>query len=235
MAVIVEFVGLPASGKSTLKSELELALSRQGVPGFAYNSSQPGRGVRRVRSLWRSRLAVLAFARALVTDSRSLEQRIRAFRWLGATLGTYDEAGRGGSLHDVLILGEGVAQRAFLGFLDTQTAEVSPHLAAYLANIPKPHLAVYLKVDPHESVRRQQSRRAVQSEPRKADRLDLPGDRLLAVMQAGDVFLAQLVGALANRHGVEVLGLDTTDLDAAIADLKDRVVPAVMHRSQAMP
>lgn len=64
-----------------------------------------------------------------------------------------------------------------------------------------------------------------------ADRFDLAADRLLPAMRLADQLLSHVVDTLATEHGVDVISLDTSDLDAAVSDLRGRVVPRIIHRA----
>jgi len=234
MTMIVEFVGLPGSGKTTLKAELESALVAAGILVLGPKRGESRRIRQKFGSLWRSRTAVLAAARALKSDSRPIAQRVRAMRWLATTLELYHEAHRLEMPGAVLILSEGVAQRALLAFLDAQSSHVSSHVGAYVPRIPKPDMIVHLRIDPVVSVQRQQSRRLTEGErgdQRAADRFHLEPDRLLTAMQLADQLLLRMVDNMATERGVEVICLDTNDLDAAATGLMDRVVPRIIHRA----
>lgn len=109
----------------TLKAELESALGESGIWVLGRGPAQSGRIQRKVRSLWHNRRAVLAAVRALQRDSRPAAQRVRALRWLAATVELHHEAALLEVPGALLILGEGVAQRAMLAFVDARSSQVS--------------------------------------------------------------------------------------------------------------
>ena len=234
MTVIVEFVGLPGSGKTTLEGELVSALGESGIRVLSPGPARSRRIVRKVSALWHSRRAVLAATRALSRDSRPIGMRARALRWLAATLERHGEAARQDASGAVLVLAEGMAQRALLAFLDHRLLHVNRQVGAYISDIPKPDVIVHLKIDPIVSVQRQQSRRMVEgklNEQRVADRFDVSPDQLLQAMHSADDLLTHVVNTLATNFDVEVVCLDTSDFDAAEADLRNRIVPLLVRRA----
>ena len=83
------------------------------------------------------------------------------------------------------------------------------------------------------SVQRQQSRRLTEGErgdQRVADRFHLQPDRLFTSMQLADQLLSRIVDNVATERGVEVISLDTSDLDAAATGLRDLVVPRIISK-----
>lgn len=111
MATVVEFVGIPGAGKSTLAAAVAAALEAEGRPVV----TRPGAPsvARKVRSVVRYRDAVWAALHVLARSTRPMPQRVQALRLVISSLEQYDVADADPS-DAVHLVGEGSLQRLFL-------------------------------------------------------------------------------------------------------------------------
>jgi hypothetical protein len=220
--IVIEFVGLPASGKSQLAAWLRNDLSRTGLPPASPASTSGRRLISKATALFTYRRAVIAAVRALAVDSRPLGQRWLALRWLLTTLEAHTTVRHAGGAR-VSIQAEGVAQRALLLFLDVQSRRVDQRLQRYLESCPRPDLLIFLTLGSAASIERQAARRAGDSAARRGDRFDLPEPSLTPVIDRAQVLIDQVVAGFGESRDVTVVTLDASDLDAARVQLRDQV------------
>jgi len=226
--IVIEFVGLPASGKSTLAGGLKEQVATAGFSLAVPSSSRGQRLIAKVRALVTYRRAFVAAVQALAVDSRPLGQRWLALRWIMTTMAARNMATVGGAV-PVLIQAEGLAQRALLAFLDVQTGRISPRLMKYLEHCPRPDVLVLVGLVPAESAARQMARRANDQSARRADRFQIPESQLVSVMASAEEVLDRAASRFGSADDVEVVTLDAIDLDRATVELGrqlDRILRA---------
>lgn len=226
MALVVEFVGLPASGKTTLAGHLATQLQHHGCT-VANHRVAPSLAKKLASKLcvvfgfWRALLPALG---ALVFDDRPARQRMRAVRWLISTLEGPIQSRRGTSNGNISITAEGVLQRALLLFFRPEGPVKERLLTRYLSAIPHPDLAVFLDVQPEEAARRHIERPSA----RHSSRFEMPHARLVCVMADAQRFLEGLIAAEVETHGVKVVRVKTDLLEPAFQCVSTDVVPVVL-------
>lgn len=229
--VIIEFVGLPASGKSTLATSLK---EHAATAGFALAVPSSPRGKRLIGkavSLFAYRRALVAAVRALAVDRRPLGQRLLALRWILTTMAARHMAPAGGK-ENVLIQAEGLAQRALLAFLDVHAGRISPRLVEYLDNCPRPDVLVRVELELTASVERQMARFANDESARQGDRFQVSESQLVSLMASAEVILGRAADKFGSAHDVEVVTLNANDLDSAAADLRHKVALIMRARTR---
>lgn len=229
---VIEFVGLPASGKSTLALALGEYVATSGYPPVRPPPSRSKRLVAKAKALITFRRAFVAAVKALAVDSRPLGQRWLALRWILTTMAARNMSPAAGA-DPVLIQAEGLAQRALLAFLDAQTGRISPRLAEYLEYCPRPDVLVLVELAPTESVARQMARRANDQLARRGDRFQIPEPQLVSVMASAEDVLNRAASKFVSADDVEVVTLDANDLESATAELRQRVERILRARTPA--
>ena len=215
--VIVEFVGLPGSGKTTLWRELResdaLGLVAQGHPG--------GRGavVRAGLRYWRAALVAL---RVLVRSPRSWEDKLRAARWFLATLAHY------GVPAEIVLLDEGLVQRSFLLFAEREQVDRAVEIERYFNSIPVPDVVIALIVAPAICVDRLHLR--PRSVPKRFR--GLSPEAVTTAFTAGWQMIEGALAALASSaKPCTIVRLAADDLDEAKIRLRQDVVPLLRQGS----
>lgn len=169
--VVVELVGLPASGKSTLADRLVAT-----VPGLRSARQGPGNPFARVRSklvsAYRGRAAITEGALGLISDSRPSLERVRSLRWLLTTLENYEQ------LDGPIVLAEGALQRAVLLFYDAQRGLWDDgRVRRYVERAPRSDLVVHLEVAPEIAASRYRERLQQIGEKTRLDHSSIPLER----------------------------------------------------------
>jgi RecA/RadA recombinase len=229
--IVIEFVGLPASGKTTLASALKEHVAASGFALAVPSSSRSERLASKITALVTYRRAYIAAVKALAIDSRPLGQRWLALRWLLTTLAARNVAPTAGAV-PVLIQAEGLAQRALLAFLDVQTGRVSPRLAEYLEHCPRPDVLVRVELEPTASVARQMARRADGQLARRGDRLRISESQLASMMASAEEVLDRAANEFGSADNVQVLEFDANDVDSATAGLCHQIDSILRSRTQ---
>lgn len=230
--IVIEFVGLPASGKSTLASSLKEHLEAAGFPLAVPSSSWGKRLFAKAISLFGYRRAFVAAVKALAVDSRPPSQSWLALRWILATMAARNTVPESGKA-SVLVQAEGLAQRALLAFLDAQTGEISPLLAQYLGNCPRPDVLVLVVLEPAVSVERQVARFANDEPAWQRNRFQASGSQLSSLMTSAESVLGRAADEFGIAEGVEVVTLDANDLEGAAAALRHQVACILRARTAA--
>lgn len=226
--MIIELVGVPASGKSTLRDQIVELLTEIGVEIVNTDRAFPlQRFLRKARTIvvhWRVLLITLA---ALLRDSRTLAIRIRSFRWVLATLDQYSSWQR--SRAGVLVLDEGVLQRSVLLFFHPSRAPKQALLNSYLRTIPYPSLVIRLVLAPGEAALRYTSRLSdVRQNPRPGERFGELSDSLEDVITDIEDFITVV---LSRAREIAELPLVQIPSDGAAATeaLRNEVIPLVVQ------
>ena len=160
--LIVEFVGLPGSGKSSGVS----MLSSSGVPGhtlftaarFDEQFAAPASGKKFLRYLtsprYRERLRVLLrfhrlssfVIREILKSKRSFSEKLRAFRLFAVCLNRYSLIRKITNENTIVMFEEGMLQRAMTIFVDGLSDVNLRSAQLYLRKIPLPDVLIYLKI-----------------------------------------------------------------------------------------
>ena len=242
--VTVEFLGLPASGKSTvarlllalLRAEGFVACNMTGGPeDFTVSSPsstaaehRPKRSVvpraniaHKVQLAYRHRFLMATTAGVLARSSRGAQHRLFTIRRMLTTLGRWESVTHGSQRHDIAVFEEGLLQHAFLVFIDDRGRWDPRRLSRYLSVAVHADLVVHLTLPPAESLRRQLRRAdSGSAEPVCISRRfrSLDGASLEAVLSSGAELLRAIVRRV-NLDGVrQVLSLEATKPPDALAE-----------------
>lgn len=211
MARVVEFCGLPGSGKSTISAELRNELA------IATLEPRPRSLRRKGATLWRHRCFVRAGVRALQASGRSKSERRQAFRYLVHGLERFDAAVADES-QPVHVLDEVVTQRLFLLLVDGDGVH-GEHLDRLLQHMPKCDLVVHVRIERAELWRRLALRTRALPE-----RLAAVQDKDQLLDQAENLFEAR-ARAIANDPDIAMVQLrhdeDINHIRSAVRHLID--------------
>lgn len=219
---IVEFVGLPTSGKTTLCRRTEGAL------GEARTARRPDRRRLLVRAgaVVRFRRAFTVGACYVLRGRRSWPHRSFAVRTLAATLERYAAPHPAGA---VVLLPEGAVQRSFLCFVEPGRPIPSDGVARYAAAIPVPDVIVRLRVRPEVAVARlQRAFRHPRPGATRVNRLAGVGPAaLLATFTDAAAMLDDVVAVVVARSGgrTRVVDIDADEHAVAEAQWRARLLP----------
>ena len=231
---IVEFVGLPGSGKTTFHQRAVRCLARLGSPAWTpveFRETYLGRRgqknsaelsdrlttqLRSGHKIWLrtatalSSLGVLGYAaRQLLPSKRSCRLKLLAFRLLGVALENH-RAGRRLLPHGhTLLLDEGLAQRSMTLFVDDDRPVPYTAIEAYARLIPWPDLLFHLKLGVEEAIERASNRDKHLPVRFQARR---PNDLRESFRRTAEVFGLMLERAACSTFVVE---LETGDLSKA--------------------
>ncbi len=223
--MIVEFVGIPASGKSTLRTQLAGLLAEANVETTGPDRASLGRrGITKARTVVRHRRVVIIAISALIYDSRSLAVRIRALRWLIATLEKYLPPSHPTGSKSVVLLDEGLIQRSVLLFFQPTRGTKDLLLSRYLRVIPYPSLIIRLSLDPDQAAPRYLQRLEVGERPR--ERFSRNNRPLEDVFKDVDDFLTLVIEQVSDVTFVPVVEL-ASDGDLAADTMRAEIVPFI--------
>jgi hypothetical protein len=210
--MIIEFTGLPGSGKTFLRAAVAERLAEFGRPVVTAHVMRPaatrasGVGMR-LLSAGCNPAVTTTVLRAALTDRRPLGERAFALRLTAVTLDNYQWL-RDRSV--TALMDEGFIQRGFLLFSGKPNSTASALAQHYALRIPMPDVVVHLRLDPAQAVTRTAGRS--RSLPPRYARLT--GDTLLDALRAGSVIIDQLLGVVTRRAGGPVV----IDLDVSTVD-----------------
>lgn len=238
MSVVVELMGLPACGKTTIAEALELELRARNVDVHRRTRLREGdagsgralgglltTGIQRARAAAARPLVVGSSMTHLAGDGRTWRQKVLAARLLLVTLENYDVVSRGGD-DDVYVFAEGTGQRAFVVLADGRRPVDLAAARRYVTHMPLPDVLVHLRVSPSECLERT-SRRERGLPDRFAGLSGAEAKHLLG--DAAGLFDTILDQVRALQPHVVAHEIDSGDLDAAIASAKDVVVADVVR------
>jgi thymidylate kinase len=147
--MIVEFAGLPGSGKTTLRNAVAAELTSRGWPVEARHVIRPSGDrfralVHRARSAGAYPGVCRSAVQAMAGDSRPMRERAFALRLTAVTLDNYRWLrGR----ETIGLIDEGLLQRGFLLFTGTVHAAPTKAMSRYVRALPVPDLVVHLRLD----------------------------------------------------------------------------------------
>lgn len=235
--MIIEFTGLPGSGKSTAAEHLVVAATKDGITVLtARDLSRLTRfpfllGLQhRLSLLWsvmrRPRMAA-ALTLGLVRSTRSWFEKWYSFRHVVVTVTLLQRAHRVTEPSTLTVFDEGVCQRVFQAFVDA--AGVADHrtVQRFLRDVPLPNVVVGLKVPPETALARVRSR----GHGGLSDRFgDLSDSQLHQRLADGQELLIQALGQLEARDGskVSTLVLDAQDLPHMLQQLDTDCIPRLL-------
>ncbi|MCC6457179.1 MAG: AAA family ATPase [Caldilineaceae bacterium] len=225
--MIIEFVGLPGSGKTTLYDKVldKLAPYANVLSSTAVRErcvrGQPGlpwaKLTAHLNTLTTFRMIYLSGLLHIWRGYRPLADKIAATKRFAVTLDNYAYLHRQGSSSEWVIFDEGIAQRAFMVMVDAEKAIPRHAIQQYALAMPKPDVLIYLAMPPRVAAER------VRERPRGITKRlrGLSSDRLTGVMQEAQEMLDALVTCLevASENAITVVRLDANDLDLAAIEL----------------
>jgi adenylate kinase len=207
--VILEFLGLPGSGKSTLCEELQRWLADADGPNSKPANRVDRMGLNTVLGMIRYWRATLIAGRTLMSSPRSWNDKRLAVRWFLSTLGRY-AAPRD---RRMLVLDEGLLQRSFLLFMERDGFGSVDRVARYVSAIPLPDAVIMVDVDPAESLARLQRR----SRPVPRRFRTMAGEDQLTAFTRGAELLDLVLATASARRGSStvVIRVPSEDVDQA--------------------
>lgn len=207
--MILEFVGLPGSGKTTLCDELQRWLADEcGFLSTSGNRSDRNR-LNIVLGIFRYWRATSIAGRVLIESSRSRSDKLVAARWFLSTLGRYARP----KDRRTLVIDEGLLQRSFLLFLEREGYGSVDRIARYVKAIPLPDVVIMVEVDPAESLARLEQR----SRPVPRRFRTLANDDRLAVFTQGAQLLDLVLTTASERSGSSTVVIRVPSEDVAEA------------------
>jgi len=248
--MIVEFVGLPGSGKSTLRNRTADILESMGIPfrlpGAFIESHGHMRDVtsnpfgaavfRACKNLRKAGILIevgitsprlVSFTlRLLISDRRALYDSLLRLRLFLTSLTNRRFAQKGVFAQQLILFDEGVVQRAFTIFADGNRETDPKQVRYYARKIPLPDLLVYLKVDPTVMVDRIRLRpRGLSRRFRRMDE-----DRIASTMNEAQHMLDNLVEEIRNTagSGVSVVCVNANNLERAAVEFEAKVIPLLV-------
>lgn len=231
--MIIEFIGVPASGKSTFCAQLGGLLAEADVETSTPARASLGqRGISKVKTVVKYRRVVAIAIPALIWDRRSLAVRFRAFRWLIATLERYLSHGDDAGSKEVVVLDEGVLQRSVLLFFQPTGGTKKRLLRSYLKVIPYPSLIVRLTMDAHQAAPRYVRR--LDSSERPHERFSDTDRPLEDVLNEIDEFITLILRQVSEARYVPVVQL-ASDGDMATDTMRAEIVPLISARLRGNP
>jgi shikimate kinase len=217
--MIIEFIGLPGAGKTTLRRQLTDILG-DGEPGVRTDAdsgrARSGSGrLRRYASYcvaaWRWRTAIRISAICLASSRRPWREKLFALRLLVVSLGRYHAAQSRRT--PIVMMDEGFIQRCFTVLVDGPE-EVSGEMVRRLASAgPHGDMVVHLKIDPEVALRRLSVRQRGLP-PRFAM---LSHAELLATFRMADRSFGEIAAVVSHdrRHPADVVVVESDDVATA--------------------
>lgn len=230
--MIVEFAGLPGSGKTTLHARAVESLSQQAHPVAFSDGGSVGHALHKAAGVAVYRHCFRIGVTTVLRSPRSWQHRVFAIRSLATTLAAHHRQKQEPS-HHVRLLQEGVVQRAFMLFIDPDSEVDEQRLSAYAQAVPLPDMLVFVRITPETATRRHLAKS-------ERPRLDMKQNRLLrttapallATFTRGTAVLEQVTEVLQRRSRgrMGVLTVDADDFAAADVQWRSRILPALLER-----
>lgn len=237
--MIIEFAGLPGSGKSTAAEHLAKAAAKRGITVLtARHLSEPVSSF----PFWPRLQQRLALARSVIThprmavvltlglvrSPRSRFEKWYSFRHVIVTVTLLRRARLVTDPNTLTVLHEGMCQRVFQAFVDGRGVADRRTVRQFLRHVPLPDVIVGLKVPPETALARVRSR----GHGGLSDRFDDLSDAQLHERLAdGQQLLIWTLGYLETRDTPEVgtLMLDAQDLPGLLQQLDSDCIPMLLE------
>jgi thymidylate kinase len=237
--VIVEFAGLPGSGKSTAAARLISLAHAHGLDtrtaadlGLVGSSRAPTWARKLLRPathllsiLTHPKLSWIILA-ALSTSKRSRAEKWYAFRHVLVTIRALRAANRDDSASTLTVLHEGLCQRAFLSFVDGEGAADAEATRRFVRSAPKPDVVVVLRVPPDLAL----TRVAGRGHGALSYRFEqLSSEELLERLAEGQRLLLDVARQLASlQPSARTFVVDARDLTESSDRLERDVLPHLL-------
>lgn len=236
--MIIEFAGLPGSGKSTAAEHVAVAATQRGItvltprelseptPQFPFLLGLQHR-LALARSLLTRPRMTAALTLGLVRSTRSWYEKWYSFRHVVVTVTLLRRARRVTGSNTLTVLHEGVCQRVFQAFVDALGVADRRTVQRFLRDVPLPDVIVALKVQPETALARVRSR----GHGGLSNRFnDLSDAQLHQRLEDGQQLLLRIVGYLEARHmpKVSTLVLDAQDLPRLLQQLDTDFIPTLL-------
>jgi hypothetical protein len=225
--VIVEFVGLPGAGKSTICTALRKSLSEQGLPVWTrqdyWSFGREGKGVLCNALRYFGLMKTVAMNVPLILQSTLSWRKTLSVFSLGYKLFVLKcflmtvherEVLRRLQHSGVALVDEGALQRAYTIFFHFGALPDTPKLATYVSRIWPPDILVYLKISAASALARLQSREL----PVRMQQMS--AEQKAVMLKDGEKFLERLVDMAKGRPESTVLEFDGEDIVGATMKLQ---------------
>jgi thymidylate kinase len=240
--MIVEFAGLPGSGKSTAADKLLKLMTERAVPARRLPLAPSPQVDRRLpRPVQEALLAggrtatmisrptmLTALVSGLRVSERSRAEKWFAFRHAAVTAHAFERAGRMSQELPIFIAPEGICQRAFSVFVDGAGVADLQVVRRFVEGAPRPDIVILLQVAPRIAYQRLVSR-GYGALSYRFDGLSEP--ELMQRFEAGHGLLVDAADHLQAATAPALLSvLDADDLGSALDRLRSEVVPLVCRQ-----
>lgn len=205
--MIVEFAGLPGSGKSTVAAGLLTALETEGAAPIAAAdlATDPGTLYSgRLRAVARHARFAAAVARLAWRSPRSRRERCFLVRTVAVMLHRFDESKKLDETR-VVVFHEGMVQRSFLSLVEAEGVGSQADIDRYLRHAPRPDVVVLLRVSPHMCLDRLERR--ARGVPERLSELSTH-DAVERLRDAGKIFDLMLRRMVSEGDSTNVLCVD---------------------------
>lgn len=216
--MILEFIGLPGSGKSTLSQKLRESLTNIGYGSESPLAATPPRLFRAAIGVVRYWHVALLATRTLVASPRAWNSKRLAAKWFALTLSDYMPRP---SDRSFLILDEGLLQRSFLLFMEQDGFGPIERVEDYVRRIPLPDVVIAIDISPAESLARLRNRSRTVSRRFQGLTAD---DQLTAFSKAAELLDLVLERATARPDwSMQIIRVPGSDLERAKQRLASEV------------
>jgi thymidylate kinase len=237
--VIIEFAGLPGSGKSTAAAHLITLAHAYGLDTRTaadlrqVRSSRAPTWVRKLLRPATDLLSILTHPKlswtifaALNSSKRSRAEKLYAFRHVLVTIRALRAANRDNGASTLTVFHEGLCQRAFLSFVDGEGAAGTEATRRFVRSAPKPDVVVVLQVPPDLAL----TRVAGRGHGALSYRFEqLSREELLERLAEGQRLLLNVARQLASMQpSARTFVVDARDLTESIDRLECDVLPHLL-------
>lgn len=216
LSVILECVGVPGSGKSTVVRELQAFFDG------AINASLPvtrftfrARFYRKIRAAIQFRKLLTMAMRSLLTDRRPIKWRMRSLRWFLTTLEAYTEVSPSEQRNGITLLSEGTIQRSLLLCYDDSGHIKETLLTRYLELAPVADIVIRLDIPISVAAARNVARNPDTRFTRRPEPLD-------SVLHEIDGFLTDVLAKFSATRDLRTVYISSTE-DSAIKALQAEI------------
>jgi thymidylate kinase len=243
--MIVEFAGLPGSGKSTAADRLLELMAEEGVPAKRLPMApspkvdkwlpQPVKKALlaggRAATMISHPTMLSALVIGLGASERSRAEKWFAFRHAVVTAHALERAQNVSRELGHFVAPEGICQRAFSVFVDGAGVAQTRTVRRFVEGAPRPDVVIVLQVDPQIAYQRLVSR-GYGGLSYRFDGLGEP--ELMQRFEAGGRLLTDAANHLAtvSTPPVRITVLDADDLEAALDRLRSETVPFLLRETR---